>query len=87
MIDAAGAIYVIGGYDQTSLADVWASTDGGADRSQSRRSTGYLLRAFWYTLCTLRVPKYPSRTPTHPVVPQRTPSQYPRKYPGTTEVP
>jgi hypothetical protein len=32
VIDAAGAIYVIGGYNGgTHLADVWASTDGGAD--------------------------------------------------------
>ncbi len=32
MIDAAGAIYVIGGYngDGSYLNDVWASTDGGA---------------------------------------------------------
>ncbi len=31
MIDAAGAIYVIGGFDGTTYYnDVWASTDGGA---------------------------------------------------------
>ncbi len=31
MIDAAGAIYVIGGYNgATSYKDVWVSTDGGA---------------------------------------------------------
>ncbi len=33
MIDAAGAIYVIGGYNVGTLTfydDVWASTDGGA---------------------------------------------------------
>ncbi len=34
MVDAAGAIYVIGGSngtgDGTFYADVWASTDGGA---------------------------------------------------------
>ncbi len=33
MVDAAGAIYVIGGYDggtNTYYNDVWASTDGGA---------------------------------------------------------
>jgi hypothetical protein len=30
VIDAAGAIYVIGGYDGKYLADVWVSTDGGA---------------------------------------------------------
>jgi hypothetical protein len=42
VIDAAGAIYVIGGYggsnytDVWYLNDVWASTDGGA-RPDSRR--------------------------------------------------
>ncbi len=30
VIDAAGAIYVIGGGGGTFLHDVWASTDGGA---------------------------------------------------------
>ena len=33
MVDAAGAIYVIGGYSLTSgtdFQDVWVSTDGGA---------------------------------------------------------
>ena len=30
MIDAAGAIYVIGGGGSTRFNDVWASTDGGA---------------------------------------------------------
>ena len=33
MVDAAGAIYVIGGwngYGTTDYKDVWASTDGGA---------------------------------------------------------
>jgi hypothetical protein len=33
VVDAAGAIYVIGGYHYGSavhLADVWASADGGA---------------------------------------------------------
>jgi hypothetical protein len=32
VVDAAGAIYVIGGYDgfATFLRDVWVSTDGGA---------------------------------------------------------
>jgi hypothetical protein len=35
VIDAAGAIYVIGGYDGgTDYKDVWASTDGGADRTR-----------------------------------------------------
>ncbi len=44
VIDAAGAIYVIGGYggEGTVYQDVWASTDGGA-RPDSRRgwSGGY----------------------------------------------
>ena len=30
VVDAAGAIYVIGGYGTTRYNDVWASTDGGA---------------------------------------------------------
>jgi hypothetical protein len=31
VIDAAGAIYIIGGFDDgTDFQDVWASTDGGA---------------------------------------------------------
>ena len=30
VVDAAGAIYVIGGYSATYYRDVWASTDGGA---------------------------------------------------------
>ena len=36
VIDAAGAIYVIGGGGQFGrfLQDVWASTDGGADRTR-----------------------------------------------------
>jgi hypothetical protein len=29
VVDAAGAIYVIGGFGSTYLHDVWASTDGG----------------------------------------------------------
>ena len=35
VIDAAGAIYVIGGYDGKYLADVWVSTDGGVDRARA----------------------------------------------------
>ncbi len=45
VIDAAGAIYVIGGFDGiggtvfgsngTPLGDVWVSTDGGADRTRA----------------------------------------------------
>jgi hypothetical protein len=30
VIDAAGAIYVIGGAHPTDYKDVWVSTDGGA---------------------------------------------------------
>ncbi len=39
VIDAAGAIYVIGGYSgyargsETNYNDVWKSTDGGADQT------------------------------------------------------
>ncbi len=85
MVDAAGAIYVIGGYSGTVYQDVWATTDGGADRSQSRALDGAPATrprgcTFWHNLGTLRVPKYPSRTPTNPLVP----GQYPRKYLGTT---
>ncbi len=48
VIDAAGAIYVLGGwYGSTYFNDVWASTDGGA-RPDSRRGwsggTGWVLR-------------------------------------------
>ncbi len=42
VIDAAGTIYVIGGYgDNTYFNDVWASTDGGADRTRSEGGRGY----------------------------------------------
>ncbi len=34
VIDAAGAIYVIGGLGSTYYNDVWVSTDGGADRTR-----------------------------------------------------
>ena len=34
VIDAAGAIYVIGGAGTTYYKDVWVSTDGGADRTR-----------------------------------------------------
>ena len=37
VIDAAGAIYVIGGYNnggRSYLPDVWVSNDGGADRTR-----------------------------------------------------
>ncbi len=35
VIDAAGAIYVIGGDGSIYYQDVWASTDGGADRTRA----------------------------------------------------
>ncbi len=38
MVDAAGAIYVIGGLGgngATFYSDVWVSTDGGADRTRA----------------------------------------------------
>ncbi len=46
MIDAAGTIYVIGGYSggsnySTYFNDVWASTDGGADPTASGVIGGY----------------------------------------------
>jgi hypothetical protein len=47
VIDAAGAIYVIGGYGTTYYRDVWVSTDGGA-RPDSRRG-------WWGVLGVLRV--------------------------------
>jgi hypothetical protein len=44
VIDAAGAIYVIGGYSGGSggstYDDVWVSTDGGADRTRAGWSVG-----------------------------------------------
>jgi hypothetical protein len=40
VVDAAGAIYVLGGYSSTYLNDVWASTDGGADRTRTGHSSG-----------------------------------------------
>ncbi len=36
MVDAAGAIYVIGGYGGTDYHDVWVSTDGGARAGPGR---------------------------------------------------
>ena len=48
MIDAAGAIYVIGGgtggFDTKFFNDVWVSTDGGADRTRVGILGGYLGR-------------------------------------------
>ncbi len=43
VIDAAGAIYVIGGYDG-GLQDVWASTDGGAPPDSVKGVGGGLLK-------------------------------------------
>ncbi len=44
VIDASGAIYVIGGisYDGTYLYDVWASTDGGARPDSGEGCSGVL---------------------------------------------
>jgi hypothetical protein len=39
VVDAAGAIYVIGGFGGTYLNDVWSSTDGGARAGLSQ--SGY----------------------------------------------
>jgi hypothetical protein len=36
VIDAAGAIYVLGGWNGTYFKDVWASTNGGEDRTRGR---------------------------------------------------
>jgi hypothetical protein len=53
VIDAAGAIYVIGGYSgRTSFHDVWVSTDGGAGRTQmvlgdTGGTWGYYWRGSW----------------------------------------
>ena len=49
VVDAAGALYVIGGYDGfTYFDDVWVSTDGGARaglrREGTRGGTGWVLR-------------------------------------------
>ena len=42
MIDAAGAIYVIGGWNGGDVVynDVWASTDGGADPTRAGDARG-----------------------------------------------
>ncbi len=45
VIDAAGAIYVLGGYDGKYLADVWVSTDGG--EGPTRRLLGVLEEYLW----------------------------------------
>ncbi len=42
VIDATGAIYVIGGRDDSTIYDdVWVSTDGGADRTRRGYARGY----------------------------------------------
>ena len=50
MVDAAGAIYVIGGYGVggtgTYFNDVWVSTDGGA-RRDSGPPGGYTRWVLW----------------------------------------
>ena len=49
MIDAAGAIYVIGGFGGgDDHDDVWASTDGGArpDSVGGRWYTGWVLQGY-----------------------------------------
>ncbi len=35
VVDAAGALYVIGGCGATYYRDVWVSTNGGADRTRA----------------------------------------------------
>jgi hypothetical protein len=59
VVDAAGAIYVIGGIDVIGgttggpyFADVWASTDGGArpDSVEREGGQGVLERVLWGTL-------------------------------------
>ncbi len=46
MINATGAIYVIGGFgSDTYYKDVWVSTDGGSDRT---RVGGYSTGTFGY---------------------------------------
>jgi hypothetical protein len=40
VIDAGGAIYVIGGTYGTVFQDVWASTDGGARAALGQRGVG-----------------------------------------------
>jgi hypothetical protein len=47
VIDAAGAIYVIGGWGDTypyNLQDVWASTDGGARAGLGQGVLGGVVR-------------------------------------------
>ena len=47
VVDAAGAIYVIGGYDGfTDYNDVWASTDGGARPDSVNRDGRWVLEGY-----------------------------------------
>jgi hypothetical protein len=50
VVDAAGATYVLGGHNggSTYYRDVWASTDGGADRTRAgcSGSTGWVGRGY-----------------------------------------
>jgi hypothetical protein len=70
VIDAAGAIYVIGGYGVgTTFNDVWVSTDGGARRDSGGGYTRWVLRGYYkgrYSRGSLGIPTglAPSR-PTH----------------------
>jgi hypothetical protein len=50
VIDAAGAIYVIGGTGSTGFNDVYASTDGGADRTKSGVVGGYSVGTTGYSV-------------------------------------
>ena len=48
MIDAAGAIYVIGGgFVDTTYNDVWASTDGGARPDSVRGRSGSTMGGYY----------------------------------------
>ncbi len=58
MIDATGAIYVIGGYNTKQspdvyFNDVWASTDGGVHRTRSGCPRGVLRRYYRSTWGTI----------------------------------
>ncbi len=50
VIDAAGAIYVIGGMGSTFYSDVWVSTSKGTDRTRFRVTLWY-----WRVLYVLQV--------------------------------
>jgi hypothetical protein len=49
VVDAAGAIYVIGGQGGTGyFQDVWKSTDGGAELARGcSGGTGWVLKGYW----------------------------------------